>query len=304
MQNFALGIDVGATKIAVGLISPTGEIKSRTEIPSQTKDSDLLNANLKLAIESQLEQPGVAVKAVGIGSAGPIDIEHGTIKPVNIKHWQDFSLTDFVSKVSGIDNVVLVGDASAMTFAETKIGAAKNSLNVLGIVVSTGIGGGLVIDGRHHIGYTGNASFIGHNVVQMDGPLCACGSHGCVEVYSSGPSMAKWASSNGLQMKNDSSFHELADQARAANPIARAAIERGTEALAVSLANAVAMIDLELIVVGGGVMNAADIYWDSLESKFNTHQSRLGFSRNCQLIKAELGGDSGLVGAGLIALSN
>ncbi|MEY4320467.1 MAG: hypothetical protein RLZZ471_408 [Actinomycetota bacterium] len=302
MTAKCLAIDIGATKIAIGIVNIEGQVESRVDIATQVSSQHELNASLKEAIENQISTSGSTIDLVGIGSAGPIDLVKGAINPVNIPAWRDFPLIDFVKQAANTDKVLMVGDASALSFAEFAVGAAKGFQNVLGVVVSTGIGGGTVIDGKHHIGFTGNASFIGHSIIEIDGPTCACGAKGCVEVFSSGPSMAKWAHANGLEMKSPDDFHEVAQQARNGNAIALEAIRRGANALAIGLTNAVAIIDLDAIVVGGGVMNAADVFWQPLEEAFNKHMRNLGFGRDCQILKAKLGSDSGLAGAGLVAL--
>lgn len=303
MPEKCLAIDIGATKIAIGIVNQMGEVESRVDIQTKGASQSELNDSLKRSIQDQIASANSKIQVVGIGSAGPIDLIKGAINPVNIPVWRDFPLINFIREAASTERVIMVGDASALSFAEFAVGAAKGYRNVLGVVVSTGIGGGTVIDGKHHIGFTGNASFIGHSVIQMDGPLCACGAHGCVEVFSSGPSMAKWASANGLEMQTPDNFHEVAEMARLGNPIARAAIERGAEALAIGLTNAVAIIDLDAIVVGGGVMNAHDVFWAPLQEAFTRHMRTLGFGRDCALLRAELGSDSGLAGAGLVGLA-
>ena len=304
MSEKSLAIDIGATKIAIGIVNKNGEVESRVDIPTQVADLHQLNESLRAAITDQISKTDQEIEIVGIGSAGPIDLISGQINPVYIPVWRDFPLIEFIKKTVSTENVVMVGDASALSYAEFAVGAAKGYRNVLGVVVSTGIGGGTVIDGKHHIGFTGNASFIGHSIIEMDGPTCACGARGCVETFSSGPSMARWASANGLRLKTTDDFQEVSQHAREGNEIAIAAIRRGAKALAIGLTNAVAIIDLDAIVVGGGVMNAHDVFWEPLQEAFTAHMRNLGFGRDCALLKAELGSDSGLAGAGLVALAN
>jgi glucokinase len=300
MTTYSLALDIGATKIAIGIVTDAGEVKSRTHISSKQATLELLNESLRSAIQSQLDLVDHEIVGVGIGSAGPIDPALGTINPVNIDQWRDFPLVDFVRKISQCNNVNLVGDAAALSYAEFVLGAGQSFTNVLGLVVSTGIGGGAVLNKKFHSGATGNASYIGHAVAYPDGELCACGTRGCVEAYSSGPSMARWAQSQGLVNETPDDFVNVAEQARAGNEIAIAAIKRGARALAITLVNAVAVLDLDAVVVGGGVLNAEDVYWPVLVAEFESEVSRLGFPKNCQILRASLGNDSGLVGAGLV----
>jgi glucokinase len=288
----SLAIDVGATKIAVGLVTREGEVLARQDISSKVATAELLNSSLVEAISDVCHRPGVTLVGAGIGSAGPIDNLRGTINPVNIPHWIDFSLVDFVREVSGISSVRLIGDAAALTYAEFLLGAGRGATNLMGIVVSTGIGGGVVLNKSFHVGRTGNAGYIGHSIVVQGGNLCVCGQRGCVEAYSSGTNMAKDFGAD--------NFEIVSDAARQGDAKAIAAIEKGAQVLAIGLLNAVALMDLDTIVVGGGVMSADDVYWPILVKHFEKEMKALNFPAHVALKKATLGNNSGLVGAGLV----
>jgi glucokinase len=292
MNEAALAIDVGATKVAVGLVTLSGQVLARIDVNSKAGSIAELNGSLADAIKSVMATPDVVVVGAGIGSAGPIDNVKGTINPVNIPHWVDFSLVDFVREVSGLASVRIIGDASALAYAEFVLGAGRGATNLMGIVVSTGIGGGVVLNGAFHVGRTGNAGMIGHSVVVQGGNECACGQRGCVEAYSSGTNMAK-------DFRADN-FEAVASAARSGDGAAVAAIEKGAAVLALGLLNAVALMDLDTIVVGGGVMLADDVYWPILVKHFEKEMKALNFPGNVALKKATLGKDSGLVGAGLV----
>ena len=193
---------------------------------------------------------------------------------------------------AGLSSVRIIGDASALAYAEFVLGAGRGATNLLGIVVSTGIGGGVVLNGAFHVGRTGNAGLIGHSVVVKDGRLCACGQSGCVEAYASGTNMAR---DFGVDK-----FEDVAEAARKGDAKAIAAIDKGAAVLALGLLNAVALMDLDTIVVGGGVMSADDVYWPILVKYFEKEMKRLNFPGAVALKKATLGKDSGLVGAGLV----
>lgn len=292
MRDAALAIDVGATKVAVGLVTREGELLTRVDVSSKAASLDELNNSLATAIAEVCHRHGVKIVGAGIGSAGPIDIVAGTINPVNIPHWVDFSLVDFVKHVSGIRDVRIIGDASALAYAEFILGAGRGATNLMGIVVSTGIGGGVVLNGQFHVGRTGNAGYIGHTVVVQSGNLCACGQRGCVEAYSSGTNMAL---DFGVE-----DFVLVADAVRKGDAKAIAAIDKGAQVLALGLLNSVALMDLDTIVVGGGVMSADDVYWPILQKHFENEMKVLNFPGNVALKKATLGNNSGLVGAGLV----
>ncbi|CAN2188806.1 NagC Transcriptional regulator/sugar kinase [Candidatus Nanopelagicaceae bacterium] len=291
-MNVSLAIDVGATKVAVGLVTLSGQVLARIDVNSKAGSIEELNGSLAVAIMKVMATPDVVVVGAGIGSAGPIDNVKGTINPVNIPHWIDFSLVDFVREVSGLASVRIIGDASALAYAEFVLGAGQGATNLMGIVVSTGIGGGVVLNGAFHVGRTGNAGMIGHSVVVQGGNQCACGQGGCVEAYASGTNMAKDFGAD--------NFEAVASAARAGDGGAVAAIEKGAAVLALGLLNAVALMDLDTIVVGGGVMLADDVYWPILVKHFEKEMKVLNFPGNVALKKATLGKDSGLVGAGLV----
>lgn len=292
MNEASLAIDVGATKVAVGLVALSGQVLARIDVNSKAGSLAELNGSLADAIKNVMATPDVVVVGAGIGSAGPIDNVKGTINPVNIPHWVDFSLVDFVREVSGLASVRIIGDASALAYAEFVLGAGRGATNLMGIVVSTGIGGGVVLNGAFHVGRTGNAGMIGHSVVVQGGNECACGQRGCVEAYSSGTNMAKDFGAD--------NFEAVASAARSGDLAAIAAIEKGAAVLALGLLNAVALMDLDTIVVGGGVMLADDVYWPILVKHFGKEMKVLNFPGNVALKKATLGKDSGLVGAGLV----
>jgi glucokinase len=291
-KDVSLAIDVGATKVAVGLVARDGELLSRFDISSKSDSLEELNNSLADAIAKVCHRGGVKIVGAGIGSAGPIDNVAGTINPVNIPHWVDFSLVDFVREVSGIRDVRIIGDASALAYAEFVLGAGRGATNLMGIVVSTGIGGGVVLNSAFHVGRTGNAGMIGHSVVVRNGAQCACGQRGCVEAYASGTNMAKACGAD--------NFEAVAVAARGGDAKAVAAIEDGAAVLALGLLNSVALMDLDTIVVGGGVMQADDIYWPILVKHFEKEMKALNFPGKVALKKATLGTDSGLVGAGLV----
>ena len=164
------------------------------------------------------------------------------------------------------------------------------------MVVSTGIGGGLVLDGAPYDGRTGNAGHVGHVVVEPDGVPCTCGGRGCVETVASGPHLARWARENGWDAPPDADAKELADAANRGDPVALQAFRRGTTALAMAIASVAAVCDLDLVVIGGGVAKSGALLFDPLREALTTYAG-LDFIRGLRVVPAELGGDAGLVGA-------
>ena len=297
-NRLALGVDVGGTKIAIALVDGKLGVSERIDVPSFATDGFELWGRIADATKEILSKADTEVVGIGIGSAGPIYPNPGTVSPVNIPVWRDFPLVECFRDVFQIERVSLHGDAMALAHAEHKIGAGVGSRNMLGIVVSTGIGGGLILDNQLFEGETGNTSYFGHSSINFQGKLCVCGRTGCVETYASGPNMVALAKELGWQSSTDS-FIEVAAAARAGDAFALQAIETGSKALAVGLVNFVGSLDIGHIVIGGGVAQAGDIYWNPLLKHIRAEAEFYGFLRDLKVSPAKLTTDAGLIGAAL-----
>jgi len=183
-----LAVDVGATKLAAARVTSDGVIKKRSSTPTESRNGEELFQKLISLSEEVLE--GTEVDGCGVGSAGPMTNNGEEISPLNIPQWRNFPLRSKLSEALGIP-VALDNDAKAIALGEGWVGAASGHKNYLAMVVSTGIGGAFVIDGKLLDGEMGNAGHIGHINVEPDGPLCACGSSGCLEAVASGGAIEK-----------------------------------------------------------------------------------------------------------------
>jgi glucokinase len=287
-----LAIDIGATKIAVAIVSPAQEVLFRREIPS----SELWNG-LRAALLDIAQESGVELRKIGIGSAGPINTAQGTISPVNIPSWRDFPLISLIQELFPHARIKMIGDAVALAVAEHAIGAGVGAKNMLGMVVSTGIGGGIIIEGRPLEGDFGNAGYFGHTVVGDYDGGCNCGRIGCVEGYASGVSMVRYARNAGWLGED---FVALAESARRGDAIAIKAINFGTEHLAKAVINISQIFDLHTVVVGGGVIESGDIYWQPLKNALATQSTSLNLVQPIKLLPAQLQRDTGLIGAAMV----
>jgi glucokinase len=297
-DRLALGVDVGGTKIAIALVDGKLGVSERIDVPSFATDGFELWGRIADAVKEILNKADREIVGIGIGSAGPIYPNSGTVSPVNIPVWREFPLVKCFRDVFDIDRVALHGDAMALAHAEHKIGAGVGSRNMLGIVVSTGIGGGLILDNELFSGETGNTSYFGHSSIAFEGKICACGRTGCVEAYASGPNMVALAKELGWQGTSDS-FIEVAAAARLGDVFALQAIESGSRALAVGLVNFVGSLDIGHIVIGGGVAQAGDVYWTPLMRHIRAEAEYYGFLRDLKVTPAKLTTDAGLIGAAL-----
>ncbi|HEU0191216.1 MAG TPA: ROK family protein [Mycobacterium sp.] len=307
---YTLALDIGGTKIAVGLVDPDGDLAHSATRPTRGDQP----AERVWAVTAELiadalhvaDRSGQPVDAVGVGCAGPVDLVAGTVSPVNIGDWRGFPLRDRVAAaVPGVP-VRLGCDGVCMALGEHWRGAGRGTRSLLGMVVSTGVGGGLVLDGEPYHGRTGNAGHVGHVVVDYStnhdhGPPCRCGGRGCVEAISSGPSMVRWALANGwAPPPGEADAKALAAAAAAGDPVAAEAFNRGATALAAMIASVAAVCDLDLVVIGGGVAKSGGLLFDPLRAAL-TGYARLSFLDGLRVVPAELGGEAGLVGAAALA---
>src|SRR5262245_6589496 len=294
-MDVALALDIGGTKIAAGLVDGDGALVHHAKLPTPEGDSEAVWAVIDTLVTEALAAAGGHVRGVGISSAGPIHLPTGTVSPINITAWQDFPIVERVSTLTGA-NVRLGGDGLCMALGERWRGAGRGAQFLLGMVSSTVVGGGLVLDGAPYDGRTGNAGHVGHVVVDPDGRPCTCGGRGCVETIAAGPRMAQWARENGWEAPADADAKELADAAIAGNQIALQAFRRGATAVAAMIASVGAVCDLNLVVIGGGVAKSGALLFNPLREALSTYAG-LDFLRGLRVLPAELGGEAGLVGA-------
>ncbi|NBE56935.1 ROK family protein [Streptomyces sp. YC537] len=289
-----MAVDIGGTKIAGALVRSDGTLVADSRRPTpRSTDPDTVMAALDEVVDELAGTPAWSeVRRCGIGSAGPVDAAHGTVSPVNIPAWRGFPVharvRDALARNGAHVPAVLVGDGVAMTAAEHRLGAARGHRNALCMVVSTGVGGGLVLDGRLHTGPTGNAGHIGHISVDLDGEKCPCGSRGCVEGLASGTAIARHARVADAQA--------AAEAARAGDADALAAFDRAGRALAAGIAATATLVEIDIVVIGGGVAAAGELLLTPLRRHLETYAA-LDFVRHLRVAPAALGTDAGLVGA-------
>lgn len=311
-MTHVLAIDIGGTKLAAALVDEEGSVLRSATRPTPRED---VMASLATLIK-EVSEGGPEPSAAGIGCAGPLDLAAGTVSPVNLPSWRGFPLRDQVRELTGLPTV-LAGDAQCMALGEHWLGAGRGSAALLGIVVSTGIGGGLVIGGRPLLGPTGNAGHVGHMTVDPYGERCECGGRGCVERYSSGPNMVRWALENGWTPAEAAPPRDrasggtgaapgradarlLAQDAAAGNPVAVAAFGRGATALAGMIAATAAATEVSTVVIGGGVSGAGPVLFEPLARALDDIGG-LPFVRAVRVEQTTLGVRAGLAGAAKLA---
>lgn len=305
MSEQVLAVDIGGTKIAAALVDDEGTPAAGTVRPTpRSADADEVFAPTAEALRTVLDGwPAGTPVRVGIGSAGPVDTPAGTISPVNIGAWREFPVVERVAAVveeltGALPVVGLAGDGHCFALGEHWLGAARDVDTMVGLVLSTGVGGGAVIDNRLFAGTTGNAVHLGHISVNAWGPRCVCGGHGCTEMYARGPAMVAAARERGWTGED---AQALTADARAGHPVAREVIEVGMRALAAGIATTATELDVRTFVVGGGVSRAGEVVFEPLRRHLRDF-AVLDYVRDLEVRPAVLE-NAGLLGAAALAFT-
>jgi glucokinase len=276
-----LAVDVGGTKMAAAIVDPAGRIVVDASVPTPASDDpDAVFEALTRAISDVRSTAAGEPAVCGVGCGGPMGAGGETVSPLNIPAWRRFPLRSRLADLVGLP-VTVDNDAKALALGEGWLGAARGTGNYLAMVVSTGVGGGIVLDGRLLDGAQGNAGHIGHVVVEPDGRPCACGGQGCLEAEASGLSI------------ESATGHPAADASDAVRRRTGTMVGRAVA----SVAN---LLDLELAVVAGSVaLGFGSPFFDAAREEIEL-RSRLDFSRATRIIPAGLGAEGPLVGAAAV----
>jgi glucokinase len=298
----ALAIDLGGTKVEAALVDPQGAILPDTRFRQPTgpaRSAGELAASVDAVVVQALASlpTDAPLIGVGIGAAGPIVVRDGAVSPLNLPAWRRYPLRDQVHGIvrnARLDvPITLRMDGLCITLAEHWIGAAQGVDNVMGMVVSTGVGGGLILGGQTVAGPSGNAGHIGHiEVAGFDDP-CPCGGRGCLEAIASGPHTVAWARSQGFA---GSTGEELAAAYAAGDSVAISAVRRSGTAIGRSIASATALLDLELVAIGGGFSHVTPDLFDFIAEPI-AERTQFDYIRAVRVVPSALSGDGPLVGA-------
>jgi len=296
--GIALAIDIGGTKAEAALVDSTGALLPGSRFrrptgPLSTSD-ELAAAVLGVLHDALTALPdGASLIGVGVGSAGPITVAEGLVSPLNLAVWRDFPLRALVGNAVPGVAVTLRVDGECITLAEHWVGAAVGYDNVMGMIVSTGVGGGLILQGSAIAGPTGNAGHIGHvEVGGFDDP-CLCGGTGCVEAVASGPKTVAWANRQGWV---GATGEELSAAYAAGDPIAIAAVQRSGRAIGQVIASATALTDIEVVAIGGGFSRVTPDLFRYIREAIDK-RSAWGFVTKVRVVPSSLSDAGPLIGA-------
>ena len=274
----ALAIDIGGTKLAAGLVTDDGEVVTSATAPSRVDDAEALFSVLLALVDSVGGNGEMAV--CGVGCGGPMTAGGETVSPLNIPAWRDFPLRSRLAEATGLTTFV-DNDAKALALGEGWKGAAAGEDDFIAMVVSTGVGGGIMLNGRLLDGAAGNAGHIGHVNVEPEGRVCPCGARGCLEAEASGTSIAA----------------ATGQPAADAGPDVVARTGRLVGRAVASVAN---LLDLRLAVVAGSVaLGYGDPFFAAAQAELDD-RARLSFSTGARIIPAGLGANGPLVGAAAV----
>lgn len=306
MKPYAFGVDLGGTTVKIGLFETSGTLLEKWEIPTRTQNhSENLLPDIAQALMNKLAEKRIQVSDVeGIGMGVPgAALEGRYVKPcVNLDHWGGFDVSERLSGLCGLP-VTVLNDANAAALGEMSHGGGRGSKNMVFVTLGTGVGGGVIVDGKLLSGAHGAGGEIGHIKVNADETLvCGCGKRGCLEQYASATGLLRSArellASSGettaLRRYENLSCKDIFDCAKEGDAVALRLVDGMTRILGMALAALSCVCDPEIIVIGGGVARAGDILLDSVRKHFKDYVFPAAEETDFAL--AELGSDAGIYG--------
>jgi glucokinase len=297
-RPLALAIDFGGTKVEAALVDDRGRLVpgTRHRRPTgATASSDELDATVRdvlTAARSGLPE-GAWLLGVGVGAAGPVDVATGRVSPLNVPAWREHPLADRIIELVPEAPVTVRIDGLCIALAEHWVGAGRDAANLLGMIVSTGVGGGVLLGGRAAPSPTGNGGHIGHIEVGGFDDACACGGRGCLEAVASGPRTVAWARTQGFTGETG---EELALAHAEGDPIAIAAVARAGTAIGHAIASAASLLDLDVVAIGGGFSRVSPDLFDHARAAL-AERAAFPFVQRVRIVPSGLSDEGPLVGA-------
>ena len=313
-SNKYIGIDLGGTKIMTAVADENGEIIDKVKLATeshlgQTRIKDnIFSSVYKVLANTNTKMENI--NKIGIGSPGPLNIERGIIYKSSNLPIKNMQIVKLLKKETGIDTYIQ-NDANAAALGEKKFGAGQEVDDLLYITISTGVGGGIIVNGNIYYGHTGNAGEIGHITVVPAGPKCGCGNYGCLESFSSGTAIKNMAK-KAIKSKDETILKEMNKNNKlSAELVAKAAAKGDNKALAIfseagyylgiGMASLVNIFNPELIILGGGVMKAKEYFLDKAKEEFK--KRALDVSADIvKITEAKLKDEIGVKGAIAVAM--
>jgi glucokinase len=293
-------VDIGGTKIAAGMVDEDGTILSRVESPTEPERGfeDALS-RISAMLRETSRHAGDPFCGIGIGCTGPIDPFTGIVGKVDfLPGWEGGNLAAGLGREFQVP-VAVENDADAAALGEAGWGSGRGKQNFIYVTISTGIGGGIILDGKLYRGVDGAHPEIGHHVIDPAGPLCFCGAHGCWERLAAGPAMAEWLKSQLPPQEQTSAVldaKDICDLAMRGDELCGKAVEREAFYLGLGLANLVTLFTPDAIALGGGVMKSAHLFLERAREVIRQNCGLVPFEKT-EILLASLGPDTALAGA-------
>ena len=305
MKKYGFGIDVGGTTVKVGFFETSGVLLDKWEIKTNTANGgEAILPDIAKTIEEKLSKEGISkdeVQGIGIGVPGPVLNASVVTRCVNLG-WGEIDVAGTLSKITGLP-VKVGNDANVAALGEMWQGGAKGSSNVVMVTLGTGVGGGIIVDGRIVAGANGAGGEIGHlNVCEDEHEACNCGQHGCLEQYASATGVVRMAKRKLAKISEETSLHkyddltakDVFDEAKAGDKVALEIVNEVCEILGKTLGKIACVVNPEVFVIGGGVSKAGQILIDTVKKYYvpNTFTS----CKDARFELASLGNDAGMYG--------
>ena len=307
MSNYAIGIDLGGTNLKAGIVDKDGKIlhrlstKTNSDADSQTISNQILELIAEIIKISNFKKSDII--GIGLGSPGLIDKKRETILfSPNLPRWRNIPIKRIVAERFS-KPCVLENDANAAAWGEKWVGAGKEATSMVMLTLGTGIGGGIIIDNRLWRGANNVAAEIGHTVIQMDGPQCNCGNHGCVEVYASATGMVrrfkellKGGASSSLKDCDEITAKMINDAAFQGDKASLDIIEETGRYLGIAIVNIMHILNPEMIVLAGGMIGSGELLMNPIR-QVTTQRAFEASYKDTKIVFSQLGNDAGIIGA-------
>jgi glucokinase len=293
-------VDIGGTKIAVGMIDAGGKVQARLECPTDA-DGGYSRAlgNIRRMLDTTARMANAEISGIGIGATGPVDPITGEFGNVNFfPQWKGENPVKDLADALHV-SVAIENDGDAAALGEAAWGSGKGKKRLIYITVGTGIGNGVILDGQLYRGVDDSHPEMGHHVIDPSGPPCDCGAHGCWESLAAGPAMTAWMKKEApddYPLSADLSAKRICELASQGDELARRAVEREAYYLGLGLANLVTIFTPDSIVLGGSVMKSAHLFLDSIREIIRQTCGLVPFNKT-EITLASLGEDANLIGA-------
>jgi glucokinase len=290
-------VDIGGTKLAVGLVDDRGRVLAKRETATGPESTYSVGLETIAGMFREMaKSPRIEITGIGIGSTGPLDPLTGELGEVDfLPHWRRQNPVRDLAALFGV-KVALENDADAGALAEAAWGAGRDKSRLIYITVGTGIGGGIILDGKLYRGVGGAHPEIGHQVIDLSGPPCSCGFDGCWEALAAGPALAAWTRSQSPGNDSYSTAEQICHMARKGDELARRAVEREALYLGLGIANLINLFTPDIIVLAGSLMKSAPLFLEEIRATISRGCRFVPYEKT-ELVLASLGDDANLIGA-------